>query len=365
MATVGVLLLLDETCDIQARRAAEQLARGLGTGFDARVQTIGRGGTYAHVPEAIVRLRRAARGVDLVHAFGMRPLTAAAIGTTARLALTPPPEIRTSSVKWLRSILAYRDLHVFCGSATQRRTCIERGVAVERCHLIRPGVDFARVQRRRNAELRSKLGYREDDYVILAAGESTRHADHRAAAWAASICHVLDSSYRLLLWGRGSQAPAVQRFAHALGQPQLICLAEQRLRASLEFEQLIPAADCVIVSATGPVATLPIAITMAAALPVVATVSPTVAELIEDRHTAAMTMPSSPKALARRIEDVRHDANLQWSISDMARTEAYEYFSLTRFLSQHRAAYRQIAEGSPVVVPEQAPGAGLRFHGRG
>ena len=37
------------------------------------------------------------------------------------------------------------------------------------------------------------------------------------------------------------------------------------------------------------------------------------------------------KALAQRIEDVRHDRNLQWAISDMARTEAYEYFALTRF----------------------------------
>jgi hypothetical protein len=48
----------------------------------------------------------------------------------------------------------------------------------------------------------------------------------------------------------------------------------------------------------------------------------------------------------------------------MARTEAYEYFALTRFLDQHRHAYRQIAAGARVVeVPQQAPGAGARFHG--
>ena len=63
--------------------------------------------------------------------------------------------------------------------------------------------------------------------------------------------------------------------------------------------------------------------------------------------------------------DLRADASLQWSISDMARTEAYEYFSLTRFLQQYRTIYRQIAGGLKVEAPEQPPGAGLRFHGRG
>lgn len=361
---IRILLLLDPSCDFQGRRAAEQLARSLGGGFAAHIQTIGPGGNYAHLFDALLRLRRAAREFDIIHALGLTALSAAAIGTRARLAITPPPSLRPVCVKWMGAILPYRDLHVIHATSTQRRMCIERAIPVDRCHLIRPGVDFARIQRRRNTDLRARLGYTDNDYVMLAAGESTRDADHRAAAWAASICHVLDPNYRMLLWGRGPQAQAVQRFGDALGQPRLVCLAEQTLRASMDFEQLFPAADCVIVSAAGPVATLPIAMAMASALPVVATVSPTVAELLEDRHTAAMTPADSPKALAQRIEDVRHDARLQWSISDMARTEAYEYFSLTRFLNQHRAAYRQIAEGEPVVIAEQAAGAGLRFHGR-
>jgi hypothetical protein len=62
--------------------------------------------------------------------------------------------------------------------------------------------------------------------------------------------------------------------------------------------------------------------------------------------------------------DLEADAGLQWSIADMARTEAYEYFSLTRFRDQHRAAYEQLAAGRKVEIPEPAPGAGRRFHGR-
>jgi hypothetical protein len=77
-----------------------------------------------------------------------------------------------------------------------------------------------------------------------------------------------------------------------------------------------------------------------------------------------MTPKGVPRRMARRILDLHEDASLQWSIADMARTEAYEFFSFTRFVEQFRAAYRQIAAGQPVVLPEQAPGAGSRFHGR-
>jgi hypothetical protein len=104
---------------------------------------------------------------------------------------------------------------------------------------------------------------------------------------------------------------------------------------------------------------------MAAGLPIVATVTPTVAELLEDRHTALMVGDTSARVIAQRILDLRSDGRLEWSISDMARTEAFEFFAMTRFLEQLRCVYQQAAAREPVIVPQQGPGAGLRFHGRG
>jgi hypothetical protein len=143
----------------------------------------------------------------------------------------------------------------------------------------------------------------------------------------------------------------------------MLSVAQKRLRRPVEFEELLPAADAVLVTATGPVATLPIAICMAAALPIVSTVTATVAELLEDRHTALMTA-QSPRAIARRAMDFMEDPSLQWTLCDMARTEAYEYFAFTRFVNQFRAVYRQTVDGDRVEVPQPGPGAGLRFHGR-
>jgi glycosyltransferase involved in cell wall biosynthesis len=245
-----------------------------------------------------------------------------------------------------------------------RRAYVTRGIPIERCHLIRPGVDFAQVKRRRDDALRARLGFAPDDYVMLAAGESVRAGAHALSVWAASILHVLDPRYRLLLWGRGPLARQAERFAQRTHQHGLMEVAERELKRRVRFEELLGATDAVLVTATAPAPTLPIAVCMAAALPIVAMVTPTVAELLEDRHTALMVGKPAPRVLAQRVLDLRHDPGLQWTISDMARTEAYEYFSLTRFLNQWRAVYRQIATGVKVEVPQQEPGAGLRFHGR-
>ena len=242
---------------------------------------------------------------------------------------------------------------------------IARGLAPEHCHAIRPGVEFGKVRARRDARLRMALGFAEDDIVLLAAGESDAHAGHREAVWAGSILHTLDPRWRVLVWGRGSQAQVVRRFGQNLGTPREVVLAEQLLGRVLAFEDLLPATDLVLATATGPVPTLPIAIAMAAALPIVATATAEICELLEDRHTALLVSHDAPPSvLARKTLELRDDSSLQWRLADMARTEAYEYFSSTRFLDQWRSLYRQVAAGSAVNLPDVTPGAGSRFAGR-
>jgi glycosyltransferase involved in cell wall biosynthesis len=317
------------------------------------------------LPRAVARLRGGfGSRPEVVHAWGMKSLAGAVVGARGPIVFSPTVFPTARAAGWLRAAMSYRDVQVVCSSATQRRFLVERGVPVARCHLIRPGVDFSRVRRRRDAELRRRLGFAEDDYVVLAVGESTRAAAHRDAVWAMSIANFVDPRFRLLLWGRGESAGAALSRAQSLAERRVVAGAEQLLRHPVDFESLLPAADAVLVTARGPVATLPIAVCMAAALPIVSTVTYTVSELLENNHTAVMVPRPAARLVARKLLDLRGDTQTQWSISDMARTEAYEYFSLTRFLDQFRTAYRQVAAGAKVEIPEPAPGAGRRFHQR-
>jgi glycosyltransferase involved in cell wall biosynthesis len=355
---VRVLHLHEADPDFQTRRALESLTRSLGGGFEATAER------SAHpAAEALRRRQLSGAAADVVHAWGGQALAAAVIRGRGRIVFSPTRFPSPRLVRWLRAAMGHRDVHVVCSTGTQRRVLVERGVPLQRCHLVRPGVDFSKVRRRRDPSLRRRLGFGDDDVVLLAPGESTRAAAHEDAVWAGAIAHFLDPRYRMLVWGRGDRAGSVLRRGRSVADGMLAA-AEPALGEAVEFESLLPAADAVLVTARGPVATLPIAVCMAAGLPIVSTVTYTVAELLEDRHTALMVPRRDARLIARRLLDLRDDTGLQWNIADVARTEAYEYFSLTRFLDQWRGVYRQLAEGKSVEVVEPQPGAGRRFHGR-
>ena len=89
-----------------------------------------------------------------------------------------------------------------------------------------------------------------------------------------------------------------------------------RAPREISFEELLTAADIMLVSARGAVATLPIAIAMASGLPIVSTVTYTTSELLEDRHTALMTPPAKPRLLARRILDLVMQRPIVPALSD-------------------------------------------------
>jgi glycosyltransferase involved in cell wall biosynthesis len=269
-----------------------------------------------------------------------------------------------SDLRWQRAIIGVRDVQLICSTDTMRRFYVERGVPIERCHLIRPGVEFSRVNRRRNDALRLKLGFGPEAFVLLACGEHVRGANHNATILCATTLNLYNPKYKILLWGRGDLDRLTRRFASLMLPRNFIRFASDRLGKQVMFEDLLPAADAMLITADGPLPTLPIAVAMAAGLPMVAVVSTTVSELLEDRHTAFMLKETRGRLLARRLLDLEDHNEERWKMSDTARTEAFEYFSMTRFINQMNAVYEQVAQGKLVQVPQPAPGAGARFLGR-
>ena len=339
-----VFHLLGRPGDFQTERSVQTLAALPG----GRQERIGPGGRWSNVPAALFGLNRAARGFDFVQCWDDRALFAAALSGAGPIIYSPQTFPTARALRLLRSMMAVRDIRVVCPTATMQRHLIRRGVPQERCQLVRPGVDFSRIKRRKEVELRRRLGIGPDDFVILAPGESTADANHELAILVGSILHVLDARYRLLLWGRGAWAHRAAMLGAKLGQPYLVCHATERLGPDFPFEELISASDAVVIAATGPVSILPIAVCMAAALPIVSTVTPTVAELLEDRHTALIAPLPKARLLAQRILALREDAAQQWAISDTARKEAFELWPLTRFLEGWRNVYKG-AQAAPAV----------------
>src|SRR4051812_8744759 len=186
---IRILHLLEHGAAFETRRGVESLCRALGDGFARDFRTIGSGGDFRDVPTAAAELRRMRERFDLVHAWGSGALTVAALGANVPIVFSPSPEIPRRSVQWLRAVSTYRRVEVIAPTSTLRRRIVEGGISLERCHLIRPGVELGRLKRRKDSTLRAELGLTDDDVVLLAAGESTRASNQDQALWAASILH--------------------------------------------------------------------------------------------------------------------------------------------------------------------------------
>src|SRR5690242_4035855 len=221
---IRVLHLRPLEADYQSDSCVAALAADASKRTESLVRSIGRGGSYSTPMAAIIGLRRSKLQHDLVHAWGTRALTIAALGTPVALTIlfSPIEYPRRREIRWLLSVMGYRRVHVICPTDTMRRRFVENGVPIERCHLIRPGISFAKIRRRRDPALREALGIAPDDRVLLAPGESTRAMAHHDALFAATVLNVMDRRNRLLVWGRGPQTEVLRRFSRSLQRPTLV-----------------------------------------------------------------------------------------------------------------------------------------------
>jgi glycosyltransferase involved in cell wall biosynthesis len=340
----SILHLLPTSADAQTRQLHEMLTDKLGGEFESTTSTLGHGGDFRNIPTAMYLLRD--QHPDLVFAWGTSALAAAVLGSKRRILFHPDRFLGPRSLRWVRSLMGQRSgVHMVSPTATQRRLAIANGIAPERCHLIRPGIDFTRL-RARDPKLRHSLGLTDIDYVLIAPGESTLPAGHDQAVWAAGILNVLDPACKLLLWGRGPRTEFARELGRRLQQTQMLTFAEPLLGRTTEFEELLSVADACLIAAAGAVPTLPIITTMAAGVPIVSTATSILAEQLRDSDTALLVARRSPRALAQRILDLRENPSLRRTITDNARNEVNRRFSMETMLQEYRQLIEQITAES-------------------
>jgi glycosyltransferase involved in cell wall biosynthesis len=352
MSRPRLLQLIDPDLGFQAERQMESLRLGLKNEFAIETHPLGSDTSNLRMPHTVAAVRRRlGNGFSIIHAFGNRAMTIAAMAFGGPILYTPADESSRSAAKWVRAVNHYRNVHVVCSSGAEENFYIRGGVHPDRCHLIHPSVDFSRIRKQRDQALRSQFGFADEDRILLLAGESGTFSGHAEALWAAAILHVLDPHYKVLAWGRGSQIRRLLHFAESQKHVGFFTVAESKLQRSLAFEELLPTSDLILVTPTGSAPSLPICIAMASGLPIVGTASSIVGEFLEDRHTALLIRSGSPKLLAQRVLDLQADAALQWKIGDQARGEAYQYFSVSQQMEKFSELYQiLIRADQPVAV---------------
>ena len=344
-----VLHLLGSSADAQTTRLHEALVARLGPGFSSESRTIGHGRDHRQPLAAALGIRRAS--ADLIVAWGLPALAAAVMGRPKpKVIFAPDRYLGPKPLRLARAMLDQCDGPMICPTDAQRQSAVRRGIAPDRCVVIRPGADFGRVRRSPEARqtLRAALGFAPSDYVLFAPGESTVDAGHERAVWMCGILHILDPSYRIVIQGTGRRAAGAVRLAGKLKQSQMMADARATFGRTLPTEDLLAAADACLLAPTGVVPTLPVVSAMAAGVPFITVANHVMSELLEDRHTALMVPTDAPKALARRVMDLRADPTLAARVADTARAEAYELHTQSKMLDRYRRVFKQVLGGQPI-----------------
>jgi glycosyltransferase involved in cell wall biosynthesis len=296
--------------------------------------------------------------VDLVHAWGAGAATAAASSGLPLVIELFDPQLAQESTRRLRTIVnnhagyASRPPHrgdqsntvgIVCAAELVRRRLIEGGVQPDHCPVIRPGVDFHRINKLRRQPLRETLGISREHRVIIVP-PSSRDGGQFEAVWAASLLNHLDHNVWVITPGDTRESRRVARFAAALPTENAL------IRSDLSFEELLVHADVLVAPGHQDTSTTAIAWAMAAGVPVIAAATRANAELIAHKVGGLLYKPSREGSDAPAIVRLLKDEAAQAKAKEIASGQAYEVFGLRRYVEQHAKLYDNLLHGKPAAT---------------
>jgi len=310
-----------------------------------------------------------ANPVNILHVWGIQAAVAAsvALGASdrtrrarrsdrgshvagfARLAVqcNSPREV-TDHARLLRTFSKFTAMSFLCSSAVVRRRLLEGGIPSDACVVIRPGVDFSRINAYRKSNLRERLGVADSDRLILLQPASRSNSGASDAFWAATLLNYLEGCWRIIIADRSEESSRIHRVAPAQHGKATLAIPPK----GTPFEALIAVSDIFLRTGTGEEPTTAVAWAMAAGVPVIAAAEYAAAELIASKLNGLLYKQSPRGRNVITLARTLRDRESLGKVRETARGQAFEVFGLRRFIEQHIRVYENLLLNKP-------PGEGI------
>lgn len=305
---------------------------------------------------------------NVVHCWSVGSFSLAALlwrRAAKVLTLTVAPPNR--EVRWLRVVTsdAAPQAVVLPISSTIRRAVLAQGVRESAVHVLRPGLDMARVAHAARQELRAQWKVEDPQFKVVALLTDPPHGgDAFDATMAAALANPdpksSDWQACILVHPAARSRRRAARLIAQVDRSHRFLVDERLDRPWL----VLPGCDVALAQGTGA-GGLSLLWAMCANVPIVGEATYAISEVVEDRHSALLARPGAVKYLAHRLRRLLCEPQLAWRLRDTARHEAYSFFSRQRYVQNLHAVYEQVVAGRPVEVPPPPSTGGMRFTGRG
>lgn len=278
---------------------------------------------------------------DICHAWSIDAAHAAGIAGMPRILLTlANPHDVVLHAKRLRTLQQSANLSIVSTSETTLRRLVEKGLDPERIVLIRPGVDFAEINRVKKSNLRDRLGVKREDKLIVL-GDTIRRKDAlKDSFWALKLLGYLNGGYYGVIPRSGPENARIHRWEskllgyHTLLQPP----------RDATFEALVSVADYFVLASRTEVSTTGIAWAMAAETLVIAPARYGVAEIIGSGLNGLLyKQPTETTQATEIVKCIHRDG--QAKLREVARGHAFEVFAAQKSVDQYLILYDNILNG--------------------
>lgn len=287
--------------------------------------------------------------LELVHAHQYTPFFWA---MTARFFGAHPPVLFTEHGRWLpdyprrkrilanRLLLRSRDRFVGVGAVVQQALIDNEGLPRRRVKVLYNGIDLTPYRRGETgrAQLRSELGYKEQDILIVQVARLVPIKDHLTAVRAFAAANHRDPRLRLLLVGEGPEELAVRNEIARLSLGN----STQVLGLRGDVPRLLAAADVFLLTSENEGIPLTVIEAMAASLPVVSTNAGGVGEVVVDGVTGLLAPVGDAEKLASHLTRLANDVVLAQSLGAAGRARAFAHFDEEQMLAAYDRNYREM-----------------------
>jgi len=307
---------------------------------------------------ATVRLAAMLAGVDLLHTHSSK---AGILGRAAARLAGVRAVVHTvhgwsfNDVQPVLTRRLYVEAERVAARATDRIVCVatadrERGLAYGIGHaaqyrVLRSGIDPSLYRPTEGARLRVRaaIGASPDDVVVGSIGNFKPQKGPLDFVEAARLARRIDPRLRFVVAGDGELRPQVERAIADAGLGSVVHLLGWRD----DVPELLAGFDLFLLTSVFEGLPRVVLQAMAAAVPVVATDTGGVREVVSSGVTGLLVRPSRPAEAADAVVDLARDPERRRRLADAASAALGEEFDIRRMVRDLEALYDELLERSP------------------
>ena len=234
-----------------------------------------------------------------------------------------------------------RGIHYIAISDGVRRVLEAGGIPGNRIAVVHSGVDPSRYEPRGAARDESEAGQwgaTRGVPLLVNVAALVDHKDHATLLRAAAVLRDRGVAFRLVVAGSGVLENELRALCHDLALDERVAFVGH----VADLRPLFRAADVFVLSSHLEGLCTSILDAMLAGLPVVATRTGGVPEIVMDGRTGLLVPPRAPEALASAIGRMLADTDLRLGLAAAGREHVLSDFTATRMVEGTEAAYGRI-----------------------